>query len=220
LELDHQAPAAILTVAAGLYLFVWDISGAFYFMRKNDMRKIIVEVEVSVDGAMGGENINFWNQVFPFHSQDVQEYLNNLLFMPDALLMGQRTYKFFSEVWPTRQGKDADRINTMPKYVASRTLKEPLQWNAALIKGDVAAEIRKLKQEPGKSLLQYGVGELTHTMLKHGLVDEVRILVHPLAFGEGPRIFEHMGSNPLKLLDTQVFSSGAVALHYQPQQSG
>ena len=181
------------------------------------MRKIIVEAEVSVDGAMGGENPDFWTQVFPFHSADVQEYLDNLLFMPDALLMGQKTYESFAQVWPTRQGKAADRINSMPKYVASRTLKEPLQWNAALLRGEAAEEIRKLKQAPGKSLLQYGVGELTYTLLQHGLVDEFRILVFPFTFGEGPRIFEHMGINTLKLLDTKTFSSGAVAHRYQPQ---
>jgi dihydrofolate reductase len=183
------------------------------------MRKLIVEVEVSVDGAMGGENADFWKQIFPFHSPDIQKYLNELLFMPDALLMGKKTYEFFALVWPTRQGADADRINSMPKYVASRTLKEPLQWNAALIKGDVAEEIRKLKQESGTSLLQYGVGELTHTMLKHGLVDELRIVMYPFAFGEGPRIFEQMGINTLKLLETRTFSSGVVALHYEPQPS-
>jgi dihydrofolate reductase len=181
------------------------------------MRKIIIEAEVSVDGALGGENIDFWNQVFPFHSPDVEEYLNDLLFMPDALLMGQKTYTFFAQVWPAREGKQAERINSMPKYVASRTLQEPLQWNASLLKGDVVEEIRKLKQEPGKDLLQYGVGELTHTMLKHGLVDEFRFLVSPFAFGEGPRIFDHMGITPLKLLDTRTFSSGVVALHYQPE---
>ena len=90
------------------------------------MRKIIVEAEVSVDGAMGGENLDFWKQVFEFHSSDVQEYLTKLLFMPDALLIGKKTYESFAQVWPTRQGKDADKINSMPKYVASRTLKEPL----------------------------------------------------------------------------------------------
>jgi dihydrofolate reductase len=105
------------------------------------MRKIIVEVEVSVDGAMGGENVDFWKQVFPYHSPDVVEYLNDLLFMPDALLMGKKTYEFFAKVWPTRQGKDAGRMNDMPKYVVSRTLKEPLQWNATLIKGDVAHSV-------------------------------------------------------------------------------
>jgi dihydrofolate reductase len=92
-----------------------------------------------------------------------------------------------------------------------------LQWNATLLKGDAAEEIRKLKQEPGKSLLQYGVGELTHTMLKHGLVDEFRVLVFPFVFGQGPRIFEQMGVNTLKLLQTTPFRSGVVALHYQPQ---
>ena len=182
------------------------------------MRRIIVEAEVSIDGVMG-QGPDFWNQMFQFHTQDVREYLSELLFMPDELLMGQKTYESFAQVWPTRQGKDADRINSMPKYVASRTLKEPLQWNATLIKGDIAEEIRKLKQAPGRDLLQYGVGELTHTMLKHGLVDELRFLVFPFAFGEGPRIFEQMGVQTLKLLDTKTFSSGVVALHYQPQPS-
>ena len=180
------------------------------------MRKIIVEAEVSIDGGMGGENTDFWQQVFPFHSADVNGYLNDLLFMPEALLMGQKTYTYFAEVWPTRQGKEADKINSMPKYVASRTLKEPLQWNARLIQGDVPEEIRKLKQEPGRNLLQYGVGELTYTMLEHGLVDELHLLMFPFTFGAGPRIFKSMGVHTMKLLDTKTFSSGAVALIYEP----
>ena len=182
------------------------------------MRKIIVGVEISVDGAMGGENADFWKQVFPYHSPDVVAYLNDLLFTPDALLMGQKTYESFAEVWPTREGKDADRINTMPKYVASRRLKEPLRWNATLIQGDVVEAIKKLKEEPDNGLLQYGVGELTHTMIQHDLVDEFRILVFPFTFGEGPRIFERMGINNLKLSDTKTFSSGAVLLCYQPDR--
>lgn len=180
------------------------------------MRKIIVSAEISLDGCMGGEDATFWQQVFPFHSDDVTKYLDDILFEPDALLMGQKTYEFFAEVWPKRDGKQAEKINSMPKYVASRSLKGPLKWNASLIKGDVAEEIKKLTQKPGKSLLQYGSGELTHTMLKHGLVDEFRVLMFPFSFGEGPRIFEHMGVNAMKLLDTKTFSSGAVALRYQP----
>jgi dihydrofolate reductase len=181
------------------------------------MRKLVVEAEVSVDGAMGGENMEFWRQVFPFQTPEVEKYMYDLLFMPDALLMGQKTYTFFAQVWPAREGEAAERMNSMPKYVASRSLKEPLQWNATLMKGDVAEAVRKLKQEPGNSLLQYGVGELTHTMLEHGLVDELRLVVYPFAFGEGPRLFEHMGVWPLKLLNSRVFDSGAIALHYQPQ---
>lgn len=182
------------------------------------MRKVIVEAEVSLDGVLGGD-MDFWKHVFQFHSPDVQEYLDNLLFMPDALLMGRETYQGFAQVWPTREGKSADRINSMPKYVASRTLKEPLTWNATLIKGDVAEELRKLKQTHGNALLQYGVGELTQTMLKAQLVDEFRLLVFPFAFGEGPRLFAQMGVNTLKLVETKTFSSGVVALHYEPQKS-
>lgn len=182
------------------------------------MRKIIVEAEVSLDGVMNGPD--FWGQVFKYHSPDVSDYLNKLLFAPEALLMGRLTYQVFAEVWPARQGQEADRINRMPKYVASRTLPEPLAWNATLIKGDLVKELGKLKQEPGQDLLQYGVGELTRTMLKHGLVDELRLLVFPFTFGQGPRVFENMELNTLKLLDTQTFSSGVVALHYQPVGSG
>ena len=181
------------------------------------MRKVIVEAEVSLDGIIGGDYEDFWSLIFQFHSEDVTAYLDDLLFMPDALLLGRETYEGFAQVWPTMEGKAADKINSMPKYVASRTLKEPLNWNATLINGDVAGEIRKLKQESGKSLLQYGVGELTHTMLKEGLVDELRILVYPFTFGKGKRIFEHMEVNTLKLLDTKTFSSGAVVHRYQPQ---
>lgn len=171
---------------------------------------------MSLDGVMGGDYEDFWKLIFQFHSADVTAYLDDLLFMPDALLMGRETYESFAQIWPTREGKMADKINSMPKYVASRTLKEPLEWNATLINGDVVEEIRKLKQTPGKSLLQYGVGELTHTMLRQGLVDELRLLVFPFTFGEGSHIFEQMGVNTLKLLDTKTFNSGVVALSYQP----
>ena len=133
--------------------------------------------------------------------------------------MGRKTYEFFAMVWPTREGKDADRIHNMQKYVASKTLKEPLTWKATLIEGDVVQAIKKLKQEPGKNLFQYGVGELTHTMLQHGIVDELRLLTYPFTFGEGPRIFEHMGIHTLKLVDNQTFSSGAVTYSYQPQEN-
>jgi dihydrofolate reductase len=180
------------------------------------MRKIIVAAEVSLDGVMNG-GPEFWGQIFNYHSEDVADYLQKLLSMPDALIMGRVTYEGFAEIWPSREGEDADRINAMPKYVASKTLTEPLKWNATLIKGDTAEEIGKLKQGPGSDLLQYGVGELTHTMLQHGLVDEFRILVFPFTFGEGPRLFEQMGVNALKLIDTKQFSSDAVLHRYQPQ---
>jgi dihydrofolate reductase len=186
---------------------------------KLHMRKIIVEAEVSLDGVVNAEQQDFWQKVFQFHSPDVSAWLDALLLEPDALVMGKITYESFSQIWPTRQGKMADHINKMPKYVASRTLTEPLAWNSTLIKGDAAEAISKLKQEPGGSLLQYGIGELTQTMLEHGLVDEIRLLVFPFTYGEGPRMFEHMGVKTMKLLETKTFASGAIALYYQPQPS-
>jgi dihydrofolate reductase len=183
------------------------------------MRNIIVEAEVSLDGVIGGESPDFWTHVFKYHGEDVLDYLNNLLFTPDALLMGRKTYEFFAQVWPSRSGAQADRINSMPKYVASKSLKEPLAWNATLIEGDIAKEIGRLKEQPGRDLLQYGVGELTQTMLQHGLVDELRLIVFPFAYGRGQRVFENFDITSLKLLDTKTFSTGAIALHYQPSRA-
>ena len=183
------------------------------------MRKVIVEAEVSLDGVIGGDNPEFWGQVFKYHDADVTEYLKNLLFEPEALLMGRKTYEGFAQVWPARSGEDADRINHMPKHVASRSLKNPLTWNATLIEGDAATEIGKLKQQPGRDLLQYGVGELTQTMLRNNLVDEVRLIVYPFFYGRGPRVFENFETLGLKLSSTKTFGSGAVALHYQPEKA-
>src|SRR5919106_2271171 len=154
------------------------------------MRKIIVEAEVSIDGVMGGENLDFWQQIFSFHSADVAEYLNDLLFMPDALLLGRKTYEGFAQVWPTRQGKDADRVNAMPKYVASRTLKEPLEWNATLIEGDAVEGVRRLKDERDGDLLLIGCGELARQLAADGLIDEFRFWVHPIVQGSGARPFQ------------------------------
>lgn len=180
------------------------------------MRRVIVEAEVSLDGIIGSESPDFWAEVFKYHSQDVVDYLEALLLTPDALLMGRKTYEVFARVWPTRTGEDAERINGMPKYVASRSSKGPLGWNATLLEGEVETEISKLKEQPGRALLQYGVGDLTKTMLQHGLVDELRLVVYPFVFGRGPRIFEDFGTTTLKLLETKTFSSGAIALHYRP----
>jgi len=107
-------------------------------------------------------------------------------------------------------------MNSLPKYVASRTLKNPLKWNANLIKGDVAKEIAALKEQPGQNILQYGSGELTRTLLQHGLIDEFRVLVYPVAVGAGGHLFENIEKIPMKLLEAKTFGTGVVALHYEP----
>jgi dihydrofolate reductase len=177
------------------------------------MRKVIVQTQASLDGVQ--ENPQLF--VFDYVSEESTNYVKEQLFRSDALLMGRVTYQGFAKVWPTRTGDDfSDRINSLPKYVASRTLQEPLTWNAQLLKGDVAKAVAKLKDQPGQDILQYGIGELTHTLIQQGLVDELRFLVFPVAIGSGQRIFETFDKTALKLLETKTFKTGVVALHYQP----
>jgi dihydrofolate reductase len=178
------------------------------------MREIIVSTQASMDSVI--ENPQNW--VFDYANDEFFNYAREQLFAADALIMGRVTYEGFAEAWSAQAGSNdfADQMNSLPKYVASRTLKGPLKWNANLIEGDVAEEIRKLKEQPGQNILQYGSGELTRTLLQHGLVDEFRILVYPVAVGGGQHIFENIEKFPMKLLEAKPFSTGVVALHYQP----
>src|SRR5690606_24656794 len=178
------------------------------------MRQIITSTMVTANAVM--EDPQNWS--CEYMSEELMKYVSEQLFASDALIMGRVTYEGFAESWSSRAGADAfaDRINALPKYVASRTLKAPLTWNAKLIEGDVATEVAKIKQQPGESILQYGVGELTRTLLAQGLVDELRFLVYPVAVGEGERFLEKIGQIKLKLLEAKTFSTGVVALRYQP----
>lgn len=177
------------------------------------MRKVVVQTQVSLDGVQ--ENPQLF--VFDYASEESTNYVKEQLFRSDALLMGRVTYEGFAKAWPTMTGDAfAERMNSLPKYVASRTLKEPLTWNASLLKGDVAGAVAKLKEQPGQDILQYGMGELTHTLIKQGLVDELRFMVFPVAIGDGQRIFETFDKTPLKLVETKTFKTGIVALRYQP----
>lgn len=178
------------------------------------MRKIIVSSQSSMDMVID----NPQNFVFDYVNDEFMDYAREQLFKSDALIMGRLTYEVFAEAWSSRAGADdfADRMNSLPKYVASRTLKEPLAWNANLIKGDIVKEVAKLKEQDGKNILQYESGELTQTLLKHGLIDEFRLMVFPVAMGTGQRPFENIEKVPMKLLETKVFNTGAVILHYRP----
>jgi dihydrofolate reductase len=180
------------------------------------MRKIIVSTMMTLNGVM--ENPQNWS--FDYWSDELGAYVHDQLFTSDALIAGRVTYEAFAEAWSARAGADdfADRINSLPKYVASRTLKEPLTWNSTRIKGDVAAEIAKLKQQSGQNILQFGSGELTHTLMEHGLIDEIRLIVFPVAVGGGGHIFEKIDKSAMKLLETKIFGTGVIILHYQPTQ--
>lgn len=139
----------------------------------------------------------------------------------DALLMGRVNYQEWAVYWSARPADDefAGYMNSMPKFVVSTTL-DHVGWNnSTLISGDVVAEITKLKQQPGKHLAISDSGTLVQSLLHNDLLDEVRLMVHPLVVGHGKRLFtdEHQ-QKALKLVDSQTFSTGVVYLTYQPDR--
>ncbi len=176
------------------------------------MRKVIASVYVSLDGVM--EN-PAWTM--PFWSLEIAQYAYNQLFASDALLLGRVTYEGFAQAWPSMTDKQgfADRMNALPKFVASTTLTEPA-WNATFIQENVADEVLKLKQKPGQDLLIYGSSGLVQTLLPYGLIDEYRLWLHPVVVGSGKQFFN--GQNPtttFELADSKTFTTGVVLLNYR-----
>ena len=187
------------------------------------MRKVVVTEYVTLDGVFedpgGGEGTTHGGWSFQFWSEEAAKYKFDELFASDALLLGRVTYEGFAKAWPTMKdaGEFAERMNSIPKYVVSTTLKE-LEWNNShLLKGNIAEEVARLKQQEGQDILVAGSGELVRTLMQHDLIDEYRLMVHPVVLGGGKRLFRD-GSNKtvLKLADTKSFSSGVVVLSYQP----
>jgi dihydrofolate reductase len=125
----------------------------------------------------------------------------------------------FKEFWSqVKEGEYAQTLNEMPKFVASRTLKEPLDWNATLLKGDVAAAVVDLKQQPGRDIVMYGSAGLMATLMVHDLIDEYRIWLHPFVIGAGTRLFgEDVPSRSLELVESRIPSTGVAILVYRPQ---
>jgi dihydrofolate reductase len=139
----------------------------------------------------------------------------------DAMVVGRKTYEGLAAVWPQLAeipGYEAyaQRMNSMPKYVASRTLRPPLAWNATLLEGELVDSISELKARHHGNLIVTGAGELARNLLADGLVDEVWFTVCPYLWGTGPRIFDDLGAVRLTLVATTTFPSGAVMLQYRP----
>jgi dihydrofolate reductase len=138
-----------------------------------------------------------------------------------GFLFGRRTYESFAGHWPNASEEEqvlAEPLNTKPKYVASTTLSEPLEWqNSMLLQGDVAEAVAALKEEEGADLQVLGSTELVHTLIEHGLVDEFRVMIDPLVLGGGKRISRDDGAlRPLRLVESQVTSTGAIIATYAP----
>jgi len=186
------------------------------------MRSVIVTEYLSLDGVMqdpgGTGEFEHRGWTIPYWNDELAKYQSDQLFASDALLLGRVTYEEFVASWPLRSGDPfTDRINSLPKFVASTTLEEPLEWNATLLKGDLAAEVAKLKQQSGQDLLIYGSGELVHTLMQHNLIDQLNLLVYPVVLGSGKRLFGEGSTTTLRLVEAKTFSSGVVALIYRPE---
>ena len=181
-------------------------------------RTLAATLFMTLDGVV--EAPEKWS--FPFWSDETGKFKLAELHATDALLLGRVTYEGFAAAWPGQKDPDgfADRFNSMPKYVASKTLKK-LEWNNShLIKGELAAEVSKLKQKPGEDIVIHGSPTLIRSLLPHNLIDEYRLLVYPLVRGQGKRLFDEASQANLKLAESQTFSKGVVKLVYRPAPKG
>src|ERR671932_462796 len=168
------------------------------------MRQVIASEILSLDGVM--ESPEQWH--FPYFNEEMGEAIGESMAASDAMLLGRVTYEGFAAFWPAQEGSDDDQeitayMNNTPKFVVSKTLEEPLEWqNSTLIKENVAEEITRLKQQPGKDISITGSGTLVRSLLKDDLLDELRLMVHPIVVGSGKRLFEPDGEQkPPKLVD-------------------
>ena len=183
------------------------------------MRKVVASELVALDGVM--ESPEKWS--FQFHNDEMAEAQGAGMAAADAMLLGRVTYQEFASYWPYQNSADqpfTDYLNNTPKYVVSTTLERPLEWqNSTLIKGNVAEAIAKLKRQPGKDIGIVGSGTLVRSLLREDLLDELRLMVHPIVMGSGERLFEDGGDQKaLELVDSKTFGTGVLYLTYQPAQ--
>lgn len=182
------------------------------------MRKIINSTYVSLDGVISNPQI--WTA--PYFQEEAGEFASDQLFACDALIMGRRTYEGFAAAWPKMEESTGDfgvRMNTMPKYAVSTTLRDPEWKNTTVISENVPQEIARLKERPGRDILQYGFGPVTRLMIEHGLLDELRLWIHPVLAGEnepqGLLLAEGFTAS-FELADTKVCKTGVIIATYTP----
>jgi dihydrofolate reductase len=186
--------------------------------------RLVVSEFITLDGvieAPGGEfhpdGKTGW--VVPHFTAETGTFKLDELARADALLLGRTTYEQFAKAWPTASDEQgfADRMNSLPKYVASTSLDEPLTWNSTLIKGDLGEVISELKDEYKGDILVAGSAGLVHTLLPLGVIDEFRLMIFPVVLGSGKRLFrDGIASIPVRLVHTATFKSGVVVHSYEP----
>lgn len=178
------------------------------------MRKLIESTHVALGGEIGSPQ----NWAFPYLDDEHMGYATKLLAGADALLLGRWTYEGLSAAYTAMASTSfVDRMNSIAKYVASRTLTEA-SWNASVIPGDVAEFVADLKRQPGGTIVKYGNGPLDQVLMENNLIDEFHLLLTPVAAGSGQHMFEAIhGAPQLSLADVKRFASGVLVLVYTPK---
>lgn len=193
------------------------------------MRKVIVNEFLTLDGVMqapggtdedrdGGFEHGGWQM--PYLDDLAQKSIVEGMADAGGFLLGRRTYEIFAGYWPTAPEEEAavaGPLNSLPKYVASRTLIDPLEWqNSTVLEGEVAEAVAALKRESGNDLHVIGSGELVQTLMHRDLVDEFRLMINPIVVGSGKRLFrDDSDRKPLRLVDGAISSTGVVIATYE-----
>lgn len=183
------------------------------------MRRVINSTYMSLDGVV--QRPELWT--FGYRDDAAATFANDQIFNCGALLMGRHTYDIFAGHWPSATDAEgvADRMNSLPKYVVSDSLTQPRWSNTTVLnRGEFPARLRELKQQPGQDIIQYGYGPVTGALLRDGLLDELRIWLHPLLVGgqDPDALLARVGAEAkFRLADLKAYDSGLVILSYQPQ---
>jgi dihydrofolate reductase len=178
------------------------------------MRKVIESTLVSLDGVIG-DPMSWANEYFD--AQAVEVSLEQLR-RSDAMLMGRTTYEMFAAAWPASSGDYADRMNEIAKYVFSNTLEEVTWPNSTIVPGDPVAQVRELKEQHGRDLIIYGHGQLGQALLENGVLDELRLWIHPVIVGRGKLLFRPDATAGLRLVDTETRTNGVIVAVYEPER--
>jgi dihydrofolate reductase len=187
------------------------------------MGRIVLSENVTLDGVIqdpdGKEGFRLGGWFGRIGDSDREEWAKVELaeaLGAEALLLGRRSYEFFAARWPARDGEWADRLNSMPKYVVSSTLRAPDWHNTTVLGGDVPTEVAELRRKVAGDLVVYASGRLAHTLLEHDLVDELRLMIYPSVLGAGERLFGGTGAQrPLRLVDARTVGAGLALVTYE-----
>ena len=175
------------------------------------MRKIIESTLMSADGVIGSPPL--W--AMDYRDEEVIRDALERLSGSDAMLMGRGTYELFAAAWAGQTDDFAQRMNGIRKYVFSSTLASADWSDSTIVRGDALAEVTKIKEQDGRDLAIFGHGRLAQTLLENGLIDELRLSIHPILAGAGLPQFSNGRKTPLKLVSAKTFATGVVVLSYQ-----